>query len=256
MAQKKDSVKSTREKAAEARAAAQAAERRRERMIRIVGGLAVLAVVAGIISIGVLQSNKNSAGPSADAPLPAGVTSDNGYAWQVNTADAPSVQIYEDFQCPACGNLEQAYGALIEELAGQGEIELNYHQMTFLDKNLNTDHSVRAAGAFGCAIDAGAGQAYHNTVFANQPATEGDGWTDDQLKQFGADAGITGDVKTTFDKCVDDGTYQDWAELSTKAAFDEGVSGTPTIFVDGEELPKDAFADAETFTQALTQSEK
>ena len=44
MADKKE-AKSTREKAAEARAAAQASERRRERMIRIIGGIAVLAVV-------------------------------------------------------------------------------------------------------------------------------------------------------------------------------------------------------------------
>ena len=54
MAQKNESAKSTREKAAEARAAAQAAERRRERMIRIVGGLVVLAVVVGILAIGVI----------------------------------------------------------------------------------------------------------------------------------------------------------------------------------------------------------
>ena len=47
MSDNKESAKSTRQKAAEARATAQAAERRRERMIRIVGGLAVLVVVVG-----------------------------------------------------------------------------------------------------------------------------------------------------------------------------------------------------------------
>lgn len=257
MAQNKESAKSTREKAAEARAAAQAAERRRERMIRIVGGLAVLAVVVAIIAIGVVQSNKNSAGPSADSALPSGVSSEDDYGWRVNTAaDAPDVQIYEDFQCPACANLEQTYGQLIQQLAGDGEIQLMYHPMTFLDNNLNSDHSVRAAGAFGCAIDAGAGEAYHNVIFANQPANEGDGWTDDQLKQFGEAAGVGGEAKGEFDQCVDDGTYQDWAELSNKAAFDRGITGTPSIYVDGEELPQDAFADAEAFTKALTASDQ
>lgn len=255
MAEKKESAKSTREKAAEARAAAQAAERRRERMIRIIGGLAVLAVVVGIIAIGVLNSGSKSdtAAPDANSPLPTGVTADNQYGWQVNTAaNKPNVEIYEDFQCPACANLEQQYGTMIQELAAANDIQLTYRPMTFLDLNLRTDHSVRAAGAFGCAINAGVGEQYHNLLFANQPANEGDGWTDEQLKQFGADAGLTGQAQTDFDQCVTDGTYKGWAQLSNEAAFARGVSGTPTIYINGKEMPKSALSDPETFKNALT----
>ena len=75
MAEKKESAKSTREKAAEARAAAQASERRRERTIRIVGGVAVLAVVAIILGIGWTQSKKDDTpAPDANSALPTGVT--------------------------------------------------------------------------------------------------------------------------------------------------------------------------------------
>lgn len=151
MAQKNEPAKSTREKAAEARAAAQAAERRRERTIRIVGGVTVLVVVLGILAIGVFQSRKSDAPPSADSALPTGVTSANGYGFQVNTvAGAPSVEIFEDFQCPACANLEQVYGPMIQQLAADGEIQLTYRPMIFLDNNLNTDHSLRAANARLC----------------------------------------------------------------------------------------------------------
>ncbi len=253
MAQKNEPAKSTREKAAEARAAAQAAERRRERTIRIVGGVTVLVVVLGILAIGVFQSRKSDAPPSADSALPTGVTSANGYGFQVNTvAGAPKVEIFEDFQCPACANLEQVYGPMIQQLAADGEIQLTYRPMIFLDNNLNTDHSLRAANAFGCAITGGVGEQYHNLVYANQPAQEGDGWTDEQLKQFGVDAGLSGDAQSQFDKCVTDATYNGWAELSNQAAFDAGVSGTPTIHVNGEELPSAALQSEQALQEALT----
>lgn len=253
MAQKDESAKSTREKAAEARAAAQSAERRRERTIRIVGGLAVLVVVLGILAIGVMQSNKKDAPPSADSALPTGVTTAYGYGFPVNTAEGkPTVEVFEDFQCPACANLEQAYGPLIQQEAADGNIQLVYRQMVFLDSNLNTDHSLRAANAFGCAITGGVGAQYHSVVFANQPAQEGDGWTDDQLKQFGGQAGLTGDAQTEFEKCVDAGTYKGWAQLSNDAAFDAGVSGTPTIFVNGKELPTSALQSEKALKEALT----
>jgi len=254
MAEKKESAKSTREKAAEARAAAQASERRRERTIRIVGGIAVLAVVLGILAIGVFQSRKgDTPAPSADSALPTGVTAETGYAFQVNNApDAPKVEIFEDFQCPACRNLEQTYGPMIQKEAADGNIALSYRIMTFLDNNLNNDASLRAANGFGCAITGGVGEQYHNLVYANQPAQEGDGWTDDQLKQFGADAGLSGDAKAQFDKCYDEGTYKGWAQLSNDAAFNAGVSGTPTIFVNGKELPTTALQSEQALKEALT----
>ena len=254
MAEKKESAKSTREKAAEARAASQAAERRRERMIRIIGGVAVLAVVGIILGIGVMQSREgDTPAPSADSALPTGVTAANGYAFQVNTAEGkPSVEIFEDFQCPACANFENVYGPAIQQQAAEGNIQLSYRTMTFLDNNLGTDHSLRAANAFGCAITAGVGEQYHNLIFANQPANEGDGWTDEQLKQFGADAGLSGDAQSQFDKCVDEGTYTGWAQLSNEASFEAGVSGTPTVKVNGKELPSSALQSEEALIEALT----
>ena len=81
-----------------------------------------------------------------------------------------------------------------------------------------------------------------------QPARErGDGWTDEQLKQFGADAGLTGEAQSAFDKCVDEGTYKGWAQLSNDAAFERGISSTPTIYVSGRELKNDAFASEQAF---------
>ena len=77
-------------------------------------------------------------------------------------------------------------------LVSAGTARIVYYPLSFLDRQLGNDSSLRAANAAGCAQDAGAFAAYHDTVFANQPEREGDGYTDEELLQFGRDAGIEG----------------------------------------------------------------
>lgn len=229
----KPSQKTTRAKAAEARAKAEAEARRRDNRNRLIGGVIVVALVALIFG-GVWWSKRDSGGsaapgPDANAALPEGVDSTTyGVPYGTGTADVPQLQLWEDFQCPACGSLEQANGAGITSLAEEGTIRLLWRPTTFLDRNLQNDSSARATAAWGCAIDAGKAHEYHSTVFANQPAEEGTGFTDEQLLQFGTDAGITGAAHTTFETCVKADTYAGWTANSYQAFLDEGVSSTPT----------------------------
>jgi protein-disulfide isomerase len=90
--------------------------------------------------------------------------------------------------------------------------------------------------AWGCAIDAGKKKEFHSTVFANQPATEGDGYTDAQITAFAKSAGITGDALTTFNSCVTAKTYNQWVSNSAQAFKDSGVPGTPTAYLNGTEV--------------------
>ena len=49
--------------------------------------------------------------------------------------------------------------------------------------------------------------------------------------------GITGDAYSTFESCVKANTYNTWA-ANSNAQFDKaGVTSTPSIFVNGKELP-------------------
>jgi len=250
MAKSGESAKSTREKAAKARAAAEAAERRRERTIRLIGAAGVLVVVVGIIvaAIVIRGSSSDGGGVVADAPRPTGAfPADSPYAFGVPVGSAPesapALTIWEDFQCPACGAVEKLNGAGIQALAEEGAVRLIWRPTTFLDGNLRNDASARATAAWGCAVDQGKSVEYHDWVYANQPAQEGSGWTNDQLKQFGADVGIQGDAFTTFTSCIDDGTYLQWAKNST-AIFDrDGVQGTPAAFLNGTPITNDVLAD-------------
>ena len=74
-------------------------------------------------------------------------------------------------------------------------------------------------------------------IYENQPANEGDGYTDQQLRvDFATKAGITGDDLTTFQKLYDDKVYADFAQKSYKSMTDDGVESTPTYRVKGQDI--------------------
>lgn len=238
------SKKTAREKAAEARAAAEASERRRDRAVRLSIAGVVLLVLAGIAGA-VFWSTNSSPEIDADAPLPTGVATVSSGA-PVGTAEVPVLDVYEDFQCPACASLEEQIGPTLDQLARDGKLRINYHPMNFLDRNLGNDASTLAGSAFGCAVDAGKTAEYHAAVFANQPEAEGTGYTKDLLKALGATVGITGPELDTFNSCVDNITYAGWVNASNTSASEAGVNSTPTLILDGEpvdlsSLPLDEF---------------
>lgn len=258
--------KNRRDRAAAAREEANAGERRRERMVRIIGAVTVVVVVFGIIGVALLARNSSDtaavAVPSADpnAPLPSGaLPADDERAFGVlyagtATPDAPVLEIWEDFQCPACGAVEQANGAGIESLADAGKIQLVWRPTTFLDRNLGNDASARATSAFGCAVDAGKAKEFHGTVFANQPEQEGTGWTNEELIAFGGEAGITGADLDTFTQCVTDGTYLGWAANSTEVFYTSNIPGTPLAKLNGVEIPTEILVDQATLEQLVDEA--
>ena len=111
-----------------------------------------------------------------------------------------------------------------------------YHPLSFLDRSLNNDSSLRSANASACAADEGKYLTYHDIVYTNQPAREGTGYTDQQLLQFGADAGIT---SKDFQTCVTGLKYQKWVKNGVqREAENRPVTATPTLYINGKELER------------------
>ena len=255
-----------RDRAAAARAEAQAGEKRRERTVRIIGAVAVLAVVAGIIGVAVVARNADDNANAIDvieadpsAPVPDGVLgADSEWAYGVpyGTAgdDAPVLELWEDFQCPACGSLEEANGEGIAEAAETGIARVIWRPTAFLDRNLGNDSSNRAIGAWGCAIDEGFTREYHDAVYANQPEEEGDGWSNSELVSIAEEVGMSGATLESFSACVDDETYRAWAANSTQEFYNQGVAGTPFGKIDGVEIPTRSLADQASLLAALTEA--
>ncbi len=225
----RETKQSARDRIAEERRAEAAAQARRDKLFR--GGLIalVLLVVVGI-GLAVILTRKTDL--VATGARPAGVQADGGIP--TGTASKPVVDLYEDFQCPVCKEYETAFGADVQAAATNGKAKVVYHVLQFLDGNLNNDSSARAANASGCAQDQGMFQAYHSEAFKNQPATEGQGYTDDQLVTFGKTIGIPDQAK--FATCVKNQTFKGWATSVQAEGNSRPVTGTPTFFVDGTKI--------------------
>lgn len=198
--------------------------------------LAIVAVVAAVVWGQSSHQNDITAGGTA---TPKGTAMGAGYQSNQGVklvAGAPTLAVYEDFQCPVCKVFEDALGDEVRALESSGKAKVVYHVMSFLDRNLNNDSSKRATNAAFCAADQGAWDAYHKLVFANQPAKEGTGWTDAQLRSFAEQAGVTGDKLGTWDECVKYDKYGQYVTAVDEASFKDGVTGTPTIRINGTDV--------------------
>ncbi|GAA0796950.1 DsbA family protein [Spirilliplanes yamanashiensis] len=219
---------STATKRGRAEAARQAKEalaaQERKRRALFAGAVAVVVlIVAGLIGWAVWAGQKDG-GDSGATPPAAGFTAGTGPV---------AVDIYADFMCPACNQFEQQTGPTVDQLAAEGKITVTYHPIAILDRFSNgTQYSTRAAAASAAAAEGGKFVPYLKALYAQQPAEGTDGLSDDRLVEIGRSVGLGDEFAAT----VKDGTYRGWAKRTTDAASERGVTGTPTIYVAGQEL--------------------
>lgn len=227
------------------------------------GAVSAIAVGAGLLIVGIIavvffvvwgQMQKDSK-VSASTEVPAGA-GEMGKGFVANpdvelVEGAPTFEIYEDFQCPACAVAENQLGPSITKMADAGQIKLVYHFKTIIDSNMGTTHSLNTANAALCAADQGGFKQFHAAVYANEPAQEGQGWTADQLKGFATGAGITGDKLTAWQQCVDDKQYNAYVQSVDEASAKNGVNGTPSFFLNGNKFELTGIRTVADFEQRI-----
>ena len=153
--------------------------------------------------------------------------------------EAVDVRIYVDYLCPFCNQFEQTYGDYLTGLVSSGDVALEYHPISILDRlSVGTKYSTRAAAASACVADNSPKSwlDYNNALFANQPEENSEGLTDKDLATLATTAGAS----EAAAKCIIDGDYVGWAGKNTKAAtteipfINQGLQSTPTITVNGK----------------------
>ena len=208
----------------------------------VIGAVVAAVLIVGVVVAILIGSSGKTNTPSAGSADPVGIVANDGGGILANAAtaksNAPTVDLYEDFQCPTCGALEKAMGPTFASMAKTGEIKLIVHTLSFLDDNLKNDSSKRSANAVACASDAGRFLEYHAAVFAAQPAQEGAGYTDAQITEFANTAGITGPALTTWQRCTSSGQHAQYVLDTQTAAEKAGVNSTPTLKLDGKDITK------------------
>lgn len=216
----------------------------------VVATVVVVVVLAAVITAVVLGSQgKKAATTAGGSALPKNVAA-MGAGVVVNPgapANAPTLDMYEDFQCPVCARFEDIFGLQVVEMVKANQVKLVAHPLSFLDDNLRNNSSNRSANAAACAADADKYLQYHTATFQGQPTQEGAGYTDAQLKQFAQTAGISGAALTTWDQCYAAKAHNQWVASVQTQSEKDGVNGTPTIKLNGKVvdltgLTRDRFA--------------
>jgi protein-disulfide isomerase len=206
----------------------------------------VIAVVVGVLLI-MLVPTLLSRQTDSSASIPANVSADRGYGVVFNDdlTGVPVIDIYEDFQCPVCAQFTQLNGPYIESLIAEKKATVVYHTLSFLGPE-----SVNAANAAACAADDGKFLEYHRLLMMNQKPENSGGWSNNFLASLGQTAGIT---SQKFSSCVNKGDYVGWVSNVAAAGANANVNSTPTVFVNGKEIDRNAseYFDAAKFQAAV-----
>ena len=207
-------------------AAEQAARRRRDRNLLLVFVVAVVVLVVGG-GIGV-QAWRTSRAPASGTPgvavsdTPQPVVDGQPIRLGADTARS-RITLYEDFHCPHCADFEDEFGPTLTAAQNAGTVQLELYPMSFIDSG-----STAAANAFACATEAGFGTRYYLGLFANHTLQ----WSDSQLVDLAAKVG--GTPTDTFSTCVTSRAKAGWVDSVNAAADANGVSSTPTMFLNGK----------------------
>ena len=213
----------------------------RERTLWLNASMLAVILLIGLIGIGV-QSNRAKITGSLTAT---NATVKNGIVFGKKAA--ATVDVYEDFQCPNCLNFEKDVHAQLDKDVRANKAQVRFHEISILDSSSNHNYSTRAANAAICASDISVDTfvKYHNVLYGNykgkqvQPPESGSGRTDTELISYASAAGISGASLTTFDTCVQDRQHKALVAALTDAASKKGVTGTPTIIVNGKSIDHD-----------------
>jgi protein-disulfide isomerase len=203
-------------------------EQKRKQMMLGIGIVAVVVVLGAVVAIGLYLNqgypvNKPKAETSGSA---------------VVLSDGPvTVDLYEDFICPACKQFQDDNGEQIEAYAAEGQITLNFHPLGLLDGYSSTKYSSRAAAASVCAADEDKFLEYKSSLFAKQPPENTPGLTDEELITIGEDLKLG----KSFKKCVQDEKYRGWIDEGTNKATADGITSTPTMKIDGKDVESSKF---------------
>ena len=213
-----------------------------------IAGVAVVLVVAAAIVIG-LVVHAHRTDTAAQATIPVVHSGDAAAPVSVDpqaavvTVGAPgapvTLDVYEDFLCPVCGQFEQVYGDQVRQAVTAGVVDL-------LDDRSDPPGYSLAAASAALAVaetDPGAFTSFHDSLYGTQPTEGGRGYDASQLDALATALGVPkGRVADALSAHTYDAAVQ--ASLQ-KAAVDPTLQqntsagsgfGTPTVVYDGRLL--------------------
>jgi protein-disulfide isomerase len=193
--------------------------------------LTVIALAAGLVVV-IVAALITGGSPGVDIRQPrsdlAGLTVDGR---TMGVADAPvTVEVWADFQCPACGLLAREVEPLaLRPLVEQGKVRVTYRDLAFLG-----EESLAAAVGGRFAAEQGRFWRYHDLVFANQDGENQGAFRTERLVAIAEAAGLDPEA---FRRALTDPDLRAAVTAETSQGHALGVTSTPTLVIDGVAYP-------------------
>ena len=201
----------------------------------------VVVVLVALVAGGIWYQSSRGDGATATGPHDVGDIAaapvDEGMSFA--TGAGPIVDIYVDYQCTHCADLEQVIGPELVRLAAAGEAELVIRPVRFLSRA-----SGRGAAALYCAAEAGQAYQMHQQLLSDIAA-------DFSPEGLTATAGAMGLDEAAFGACLGDEATTTWVNGVSAQARSEGITGIPAVFVDGTRLSEAQLASGPAFRNAV-----
>lgn len=141
------------------------------------------------------------------------------------------VEIFTDFQCPACIRFHQIWMPVIESFLQQGKITITYYQypLTMLHKNAYQD----ALSAF-CAYDQWIFKEYSHAIFELEDSR---GWLRisllDRMKLF---ISVWWKNISSFRSCLISRKYKKKIENNIAYGDSKDITWVPSVFINGNSV--------------------
>ncbi len=216
------------------------ASRERNRKVAVVAAVVVLLAV--VVGAGVLfgRGGSDSSAAVATGLLPPASASGQALVVGDNASAKVKVVVYEDFLCPYCRQFESATRTSLHQAADAGTVQVEYRPFHLLQD----DYSTQALAAWSAVLQKGTPKQalrLHDLLYAKQPYEQSSskpGPSD--FVTWAKQSGVTDTAVLAAVEKASDPTFVDAADA---AATKAGVTGTPTVFVNGTELKGTSVSD-------------
>jgi len=207
---------------------------RKARQTRLITIGAILLIVAVLIGVIVFPSIQEANKPIGDFTVITPVSRELVDGTKIGNPQASvEIQLFEDFKCSACQSYSQfVEPEVISKIVDTGKAYYVFHQYPFLDDRSAIKDSDKAAMASECAAEQNRFWDYKDMLYANFNGISGE-FSDQRLFAFAE----TIDLDTNqFDDCFKQKLYQDKINQDIALGQQLGVSGTPSVFVNGQNV--------------------
>ena len=154
------------------------------------------------------------------------------------------VEIFADFQCPACISYNESIQPIFEEYAASGRLTITYRQFPLqMHKNAKRD-----AIAALCSAEQGKYMDYKKGLYAIEKSKAGKTTTDADRIWLAKTVGLD---EAKFSACLATSAYEKQVESDIALGDSKGVSGTPTTYLDGIKIDMSLFGDIAGFRSFL-----